>query len=356
MYIMILKTFKIHKIHNQRHWVFRLRGKILFVKDKSSPLKTLAYRMLFILVLLIIIACVFWLDRDGLEDTRDAEVDGVDVIYFTAITITTTGYGDIHPNSSSTMLFDSFVATPLRAIIWIVFIGTAYQLVFQQYMEERYMKKIQKGLEDHVIIAGYGNTGRAVAKELVAKKYDKDQILIIDPSEQAVDEAVEDDFIGFLGDPSKESMLGKASITKAKYIVIATSRDDTNVLISLTARDMNKNIKIIARANQDENTKLLKRSGADIIISPSVAGGHLMAAAMHQEHLAMLLQDMLTAERGLRFAERAVLEHEVGKKPKEITKIVVIGVYRAGSLLDIQEMDTTKMKSDDRLIFLEKTS
>lgn len=332
-----------------------MRGKILFVKDKTSPMKTLAYRMLFIFVLLCLIATAFWLDREGLEDTRDDDVSGVDVIYFTAITITTTGYGDIHPKSDFAMLFDSFVATPMRAIIWIVFIGTAYQLVFQEFMEERRMKKIQGQLMNHVIIAGFGNTGHAVAEELVAKNYDKQQILIIDPSENAIDEAVEDDYIGFLGDPSKESMLTKAEIGKAKSIIITTTRDDTNVLIALTARDMNKDIKIIARANQDENTKLLKRSGADIIISPSVAGGHLMAAALHHEPLAMLLQDMLTAQRGLRFSERKVKQEEIGKLPKQIPKIVVIGVHRGHKLLEFEEMDGTKLKQGDRLIFLEKS-
>jgi voltage-gated potassium channel len=139
-------------------------------------------------------------------------------------------------------------------------------------------------------------------------------------------------------------------------MIITTARDDTNVLISLTARDMNKSIRIIARANQGENTKLLKRSGADIIISPSIAGGHLMAAATQDEHLAILLQDMLTAEHGISAGERAVSEQEVGKTPKELKGIVVIGVFRAGKSLEVEDFDTTKLKSGDILIFLEKTS
>jgi hypothetical protein len=69
----------------------------------------------------------------------------------------------------------------------------------------------------------------------------------------------------------------------------------------------------------------------------------------------MLLQDMLTAQRGLRFSEREVNTEEVGKYPKQIHKIVVIGVHRGGKLLDFEEMDRTKLKSGDRLIFLEKT-
>jgi voltage-gated potassium channel len=332
-----------------------LRGKILFVKDKSSPLKTLGYRLLFIFVLLCIIAIAFWLDREGLEDTRDGEIDQVDVIYFTAITITTTGYGDIHPNSTFSMLFDSFVATPMRAVIWILFIGTAYQLVIQQYMEERRMKKLQKELNNHVIIAGYGNTGRAVAKELLAKHHKKEQIIIVDPDGRAINDAAEDGFFGILGDPSKEAILSKSVVEKANCIIIATSRDDTNVLISLTAKDMNKNVKIIARGNQEENTKLLLRSGADIIISPSIAGGHLMAAAIQNEHLAQLMQDMLTAKHGLRSGEREVSSQEIGKRPKELRGIIIIGVHRQGRLLDIKEMEETKLKAGDRLIFLEKT-
>ena len=151
-------------------------------------------------------------------------------------------------------------------------------------------------------------------------------------------------------------MLNKAVITKAKHLIITTSRDDTNVLISLTAKDMNKNIRIIARANQEENTKLLKRSEADIIISPSIAGGHLMAAATHHEHLANLLQDMLTAEHGVKLRERVVNEQEIGRGPKEVKGLVVIGVHRKGKLLDIQELDTTKLKTGDILIFLERAS
>lgn len=317
-------------------------------------MKTLLYRMLFILILLCIIALVFWLERDGLEDTRDNDISPVDVIYFTAITITTTGYGDIHPVSDSAMLFDSFIATPMRAIIWIVFIGTAYQLVLQQFMEERRMKKLQKELENHVIIAGYGNTGKASAKELVAKNYEKEQIIVIDNSEEAISEAAEDGFMGFLGDASKEAMLSKAAISKARHMIITFSRDDANVLISLTARNMNKNIKIIARANQQENFKLLKRSGADIIISPSIAGGHLMAAATQNEHLALLFQDMLTAERGVKSSERVVAEGEIGRGPKELKGIVVIGVFREGKLLDVKDMDLIKLKPKDILIYLEK--
>lgn len=330
-----------------------MRARILFIKDERSPLKTLLYRLLFIFVLLCVIALAFWLDREGLEDTRDGDISPVDVIYFTAITITTTGYGDIHPNSTFAMLFDSFIATPMRAVIWIVFIGTAYQLVIQEYMEERRMKKLQKELRNHVIIAGYGMTGKAVAKELLAKNHPGDQIIIIDNRGEAIQEAANDDFIGLLGDASQESLLNQAAIAKAKHIIITSSRDDTNVLISLTAKDMNRNIRVIARANQEENTKLLKRSGADIIISPSIAGGHLMAAATHHEHLAQVLQDMLTAEKGIKLAERQVSEQEIGKRPKELSSIVVIGVHREGKILNVKDLDEIKLKQGDILILLE---
>jgi voltage-gated potassium channel len=242
----------------------------------------------------------------------------------------------------------------MRAIIWLIFIGTAYQLVIQQYVEERRMRKLQKELVNHVIVAGYGMTGKAVAKELLAKKYDKDQIVIIDNNEEAISEAANDDFIGLLGDASRENLLNQAVISRAKHIIIATSRDDTNVLISLTARDMNKNITIIARANQEENTKLLKRSGADIIISPSVAGGRIMAAATHHEHLALYLEDMLTAEHGISLTERTVTENEIGKRPKELPGMVVIGVHRQAKLLDVGQLDSVKLKQGDIILIIEK--
>jgi hypothetical protein len=65
---------------------------------------------------------------------------------------------------------------------------------------------------------------------------------------------------------------------------------------------------------------------------------------------------MLTAQRGLRFSEREVIQEEINKLPKQVNKIVVIGVHRGGKLVDLEEMDRTKLKSGDRLIFLEKTN
>ena len=79
-----------------------------------------------------------------------------------------------------------------------------------------------------------------------------------------------------------------------------------------------------------------------------------MAAATHHEHLASLLQDMLTAERGIRTGERVVVEGEVGKKPKELPGMVVIGIQRDEKLLDVGDLDAVKLKSKDIIIFLEK--
>ena len=180
------------------------------------------------------------------------------------------------------------------------------QSVLQEDVEERRMKKLQKQLNNHIIIVGYGMIGRVVVKALLAKDHPQEQLVVIDKQGSAIQKVAKDDLIGLLGDALQEAVLTKAAITKAKHIIIATSNDAANVLISLTARETNKSIKIIARANQMENIKHIKRSGADIIISPSVAGGHLMAVATQHEQLALLLKDMITAEHCIRSGERKV--------------------------------------------------
>lgn len=323
------------------------------MKPKRTPAQSILVRIGIILLLLGLICVAFWLDRDGLKDERDGEISRTDVVYFTLVTVTTVGYGDIVPVTEQARLFDALLVTPMRAIIWVIFIGTAYQFVAQKYVEGHRMKKMQKKLKGHVIIAGYDLTGRAAAKELVAKNCPKEDIVVVDVDPDAAEEAASEGYIGISGDAEKEATLRSAKIDTAEHIIVSTGRDDTNVLICLTAKDLNPHINIVARASEEENVKLLKRSGADIIISPSVAGGTLIATSIERKYAAEVLQDIMTAQHGLDIVERETKPEEYGKKPKELKGIVVIGVVRDGKISKIKELDTVELKEDDVILYIE---
>ena len=100
-----------------------------------DPVRTLLIRTGIVVLLFVLLIGILWLDRDGLKDQIDGEISFSDVIYFTMVTVTTVGYGDIVPVSSRARIIDALVVTPVRIFIFIIFLGTAYQLAFRQFTE-----------------------------------------------------------------------------------------------------------------------------------------------------------------------------------------------------------------------------
>ena len=333
----------------------------LYLKEKRSPLAMVAIRILLVLVFILVMAFIIWFlenhfDPGGMLDQNDPTgvFSFIDAIYFTMVTVMTVGYGDIVPVSPLARMLDAFLITPGRIFVWLIFIGTAYQFVYQQYLEERELKKLQKKLKNHIIICGYGMTGQAVVDELLSKKYDIEQLVVIDSNEEFIRYAADNNITSILGNANKENILKKAAIEKAQTIIITTGRDDTNVLIGLSAKNLNPNITIISRANEIENKKLLHQSGADHIITPSITGGRLMVLAIKNKLSTKLLDDLLTSRSGVDVNEREVTAEEIGKKPKEIQKIVVIEVNRGDTIYQASELDSITLEEGDWLVFIEE--
>jgi hypothetical protein len=136
---------------------------------------------------LLFVLAVHWFERDGLKDGLDGHVSFTDVIYFTMVSITTTGYGDIVPVSQGARLFDALLVTPIRIFFVLIFIGTAYQLVFRRSWEKWRMERIQRGLSGHVIIAGFGISGAEALDELLARGQAPHQVVVIDPDPAALE-------------------------------------------------------------------------------------------------------------------------------------------------------------------------
>jgi voltage-gated potassium channel len=265
------------------------------------------------------------------------------VIYFSLITITTVGYGDIVPVSTAARLLDSFVVTPIRVFVWLLFLGTAYQLIIQRYQEGQRMAKVQAHLDQHLIVCGYGNTGRAAVKELLAKGMDPRQVVVIDFREDRAREAVEKKVISLQGDAAKKTVLKDVMLDRAKAVIIATGRDDTNVLITLTVRHLNPMVRIIVSAKEEENVTLFRQGGADVILSPSTFGGYALAAAVDQLYLVKYLEDLLTAGGRVNLIERPVLPEEIGKGPEFLKPNLLLRVHRGDKLLSLWDLQKGQM-------------
>jgi voltage-gated potassium channel len=326
---------------------------------EGSIAKAIARRLVLALGVLALLTALLWFDRDGLRDNAhpDNPLGFVDVFYFTVVSLATVGYGDIAPVTDGARLINALVMTPMRIFVWVLFLGTAYELTLLRLRlrEDYQMRQLHERLEDHVIICGFGVKGRAIVNELLAHDYPREDIVVIDPHEDAVTEATKQKLVAFRGDASSEDTLRSAAIGKASYVLAAPDRDDACVLICLTVRNLNPTVQLVAAAREEENIKLLYRAGANMVVAPSVSGGRLMAAAVQQQAVAQFLEDVLTFGHGIRAAERVVRPDEAGKLARELPDMagkLVLGVARGNEHYHFPELPTFLLQPGDAIVYL----
>ncbi len=324
----------------------------LYTPVRLPGVHTLLLRLtLVILLLCVTVLGLYW--EGGLIDKETGRpARFLDCVYFTFVTITTVGYGDIVPVGTGPRLADAFLLTPVRFIVIFMFFGTAYQLIIKRFQEDYRMKRAVDKLHDHVIVCGYGATGRAAIQELLLQGTPADQIVVLATSEASLKDAADLGVVSVSGDAAHESVLKSVAIDRVAHVLICPGRDDTAVLIALTVRDLNPQAQVIAMCHEAENVKLLERSGANVIISPAAAGGNLMAAATRQahSHLVETMQDILSVGGALQLDERAVRPEEIGKRPGEIQGAAVMRVYRDGDYFDVP--DLPMLKEGDTIVFV----
>lgn len=300
---------------------------------RKSPLNVwaqLALRLTLLFALFAFIVAVHWFERDSLKDSHDGVVSFTDVLYFTMISATTTGYGDIVPVSDRSRMFDAFIVTPVRIIFLLVLAGTAYTFAIKQTWNRWLMKVIQKNLHDHIILAGFGVSNSKALKELLAGGEDPRRIVVIDSRESALEEAKECGVAVLQGDASRNETLSAVHVERASALLISAGRDDSAILIVLTARKMAANIKISVTIRLDENEDIARQAGADTVINPVSFAGLLLASSLEGPDRADYLADLVTTEGQVMLRERIANPDEVGKSPEELCTGLAVRIIRAG--------------------------
>ncbi|VAX06925.1 Potassium channel protein, partial [hydrothermal vent metagenome] len=317
-----------------------------------DPVRTLLMRFGLVLLLFVLLIGILWVDREGLQDNSDGHMSLTDVVYFTMVTVTTVGYGDIVPVTPRARMIDALVVTPVRIFIWILFLGTAYQLALRQFTEVFRMAKLQSNLNQHVVVCGFGHTGYSTVKELLAKGTNPEHIVVIDPHEDRVQRAVELGVVALKGDATQEGLLQHgAFLSCAKAVIISSGRDDTNALILLTVRNLNAQCRVIVSAKEEENVKLFRQGGAQTIISPATYGGYMLAAAVDQKYLADYLEDFLTVGGQVNIVEQTVKGSDVGKAASDLQPDILLRVYRQGTILSPWEFqEGQRLESGDVML------
>ena len=174
----------------------------------------LLLRILLVFALLGVVLAAHWLDRGGLRDNLDGEISFIDVLYFTMVTVTTVGFGDIVPVTDRARMFDTFLVTPIRIFVWLIFLGTAYQFLLRNVWEAWVMNRIQDRLHDHVIVAGFGTSGEETVRELIRRGFPPQQIVVIDVRPTALAEAESLGVAVLEGDATRNATLAAVKIER----------------------------------------------------------------------------------------------------------------------------------------------
>ncbi len=277
----------------------------------SQIYKKFAWSGAILLAILVIGTLGYWL-IGGRQHSL------MDTLYMTVITITTIGFGEIIDLSGNPTgrIFTIFIAiSGIGVLLYVVtnFTALVVEGELTKSFRRRKMEKMANNSKEHYIVCGLGSVGFHIISELYSTKRPH---LIVDVNKNNIERALElfQDEVFIEGDATDNATLLKAGIEKAKGLFAVTGDDNQNLIISLTAKQLNPNLRVVARCNEIKNSEKIKKAGADAVVSPTSIGGLRMASEMIRPAVVSFLDIMLRdREKNLRVEEVAVPHSFVGE-------------------------------------------
>jgi voltage-gated potassium channel len=310
----------------------------------------LAWRVLLIFALVAAVLLVHWIERDGLKDNLDNQISFIDVLYFTTVTVTTVGYGDIVPVSDTTRLFETFFVTPIRIFVWLIFLGTAYHFVFRNTWHRWRMARIQKALTGHIVVAGFGTSGAEAVRELIARGIAPARIVVIDGGDAALELAEAAGCNVLKGDATRDQTLSEVRVAQASAVIISAGRDDTSILITLTASHLAPGVPISVVVRASDNEDLARQAGATTVINPASFAGLLLAGSCQGAHIADYMTDLAATGGRVKLTERTVTPEEIGKPLRVLATGVGVRIYRDGQPIGFWEDGAKAIVAGDIIV------
>ena len=283
-------------------------------------------------------------------------------IYMTVITMSTVGYGwDEIPSQGGKVFSVFLIIISAGTFLYAISTITSFILegeirnIFNRYQVN---KKVAR-MKNHIIICGLGRNGREAARELIRQGRN---FLVIESNEQVVEEFVKEigEILVVRGDATHEEILDQANIKEAEGLVSTLSTDAENVYITLTAREMNPKLKIVARASHEYSISKLKRAGANQVIVPNLIGGKKMADMLTRPALVEFVDLISGASNpNLHLEEFMCDGHSklLGKTLAELkirskSGVLVLGMKRGGDPIELNPQAKARIRQGDRLFVL----
>jgi voltage-gated potassium channel len=283
-----------------------------------------------------------------------------DAFYMTLTTMTTVGYGEIHPLSHSGRVFNSFLIFFGVTTIFIA-IGAMTQTIIEREFGEaigkRRHKRMIENLKDHYIICGYGRVGRGAAAEL---QHAGVPFVVVDISPERVERAMLAGMLAVTADSTRDETLREVGIDRARGLVAALATDADNLFVILSAKGLNPKIYVAARAAEESAEAKMRRAGADAVFAPYSITGHRLAQSLLRPHVVQFL-DFTTKDIGMDIAieqvrvseqsemvSRSIREMQIGRN----VGVIVMAIRKGDGRMMFNPTADTTVAGGDYLIVM----
>ena len=288
--------------------------------------------------------------------------DFMDALYMTVITITTVGYREVGPVSGSGRIFTIFIIFFGVGIIAYI-LGLAAQVMVdiqvRSLIGRRKLSRKLKSLKDHYILCGFGRIGSIIARELWENKI---PMVILDTNPEST-EGLETEGIPFINDDAtNDEALINAGIERARGIVSVVASDADNLFITMTARGLNHEMFILARADEEATEKKLLRAGANRVVMPYFIGGHKMAQAIikpavtdfldftfDNKDIGLEMEEFRVGE-GSRLNGLALMDSGI----RQELDVIIVAIRKRDGDMQFNPSSQTRIEAGDTLISLGK--
>ncbi|WP_261891523.1 potassium channel family protein [Acaryochloris marina] len=285
----------------------------------------------------------------------------IEALYMTVITLTTVGFTEVQPLSERSRIFTILlIALGIVAVGYIVNRFTAAIMggYFQEGMQLKQRRKLMQELSQHYILCGFGRTGRQIAEEFSLQKI---PFVVVDNDEEVVQQAQQLGFMAVQGDATKDNILHLLKIESAVCLITALTSDAENLYTVLSARTLNPDIRIIARASSEDAIQKLQRVGSDSVISPYITGGKRMAAAALRPQVMDFVDGIFAGGDQTYYMEEFFLDPQVSSQIgqtleesqlRSLTGVLIVAIRRDHGEMIIGPTAEIRLEAGDFLICL----